>query len=120
MKIKIDEIVIVEGKYDKIKLDSLLDATVISVNGFGLFKDEEKKTVLRALAEKKGALIHLNNRLEELEKTAAEVAVEPSDLAKVIEEINTDSQSFCSPSTVSSCFLNSLAVLPIFTFPRIR
>ncbi|MBE6618170.1 MAG: DUF4093 domain-containing protein [Ruminococcaceae bacterium] len=57
MKIKIDEIVIVEGKYDKIKLDSLLDATVISVNGFGLFKDEEKKTVLRALAEKKGAII---------------------------------------------------------------
>ena len=57
MKIKIDEIVIVEGKYDKIKLDSLLDASVISVNGFGLFRDEEKKATVRALAEKRGAII---------------------------------------------------------------
>ncbi len=57
MKIKIDEIVLVEGRYDKIKLDSLLDATVISVNGFGLFKDEEKKETIRALSAKKGAII---------------------------------------------------------------
>ncbi len=57
MKIKIDEIVLVEGRYDKIKLDSLLDATVIAVNGFGLFKDEEKKETIRALAAKKGAII---------------------------------------------------------------
>lgn len=57
MKIKIDELVIVEGKYDKIKLDSLLEATIISVNGFGLFKDEEKKATVRALANKMGAII---------------------------------------------------------------
>lgn len=57
MKIKIDRIVIVEGRYDKIKLDSILDATVIAVNGFGLFKDKEKKQMLRALAAKKGAII---------------------------------------------------------------
>ncbi len=57
MKIKIDEIVLVEGKYDKIKLDSLLDATVIAVNGFGLFKDEEKKATVRALAKQCGAII---------------------------------------------------------------
>ena len=52
MKIKIDKIVLVEGRYDKIKLDSILDATVIAVDGFGLFKDEEKKATIRALAEK--------------------------------------------------------------------
>lgn len=57
MKIKIDEIVIVEGKYDKIKLDSLLDATVISVNGFGLFKDNKKKETLRALASQRGVIV---------------------------------------------------------------
>ena len=57
MKIKIDKIVLVEGRYDKIKLDSILDATVIAVNGFGLFKDEEKKATIRALAEKRGAII---------------------------------------------------------------
>ncbi|MBQ4346528.1 MAG: ATP-dependent Clp protease ATP-binding subunit, partial [Oscillospiraceae bacterium] len=37
------------------------------------------------LAEKKGELIRLKDELEGLEKVAAEVAVEPSDLAKVIE-----------------------------------
>ncbi len=37
------------------------------------------------LAEKKGELIRLKGELEELEKIAADVAVEPSDLAKVIE-----------------------------------
>lgn len=57
MKIKIDKIVIVEGKYDKIKLDSILDATVIACNGFGLFNDKDKKETLRALAKKKGAII---------------------------------------------------------------
>lgn len=57
MKIKIDKIVLVEGRYDKIKLDSILDATVIAVNGFGLFKDDEKKATIRALAEKCGAII---------------------------------------------------------------
>ena len=57
MKIKIDKIVLVEGRYDKIKLDSILDTTVIAVNGFGLFKDEEKKATIRALAEKRGAII---------------------------------------------------------------
>ncbi|MBQ8741936.1 MAG: DUF4093 domain-containing protein [Clostridia bacterium] len=57
MKIKIDRIVIVEGRYDKIKLDSILDATVIAVNGFGLFRDNDKKQTLRALAAKKGAII---------------------------------------------------------------
>lgn len=57
MKMKIDKIVLVEGRYDKIKLDSILDATVIAVNGFGLFKDEEKKATIRALAEKCGAII---------------------------------------------------------------
>ncbi|MBE6607221.1 MAG: DUF4093 domain-containing protein [Ruminococcaceae bacterium] len=57
MKIKIDNIVLVEGRYDKIKLDSILDGTVIAVNGFGLFKDEEKKATIRALAAIRGAII---------------------------------------------------------------
>ncbi len=57
MKIKTDKIVLVEGKYDKIKLDSILDATVIAVNGFGLFKSPEKKDMIRSLAASRGAII---------------------------------------------------------------
>ena len=44
---KIKEVIIVEGKYDKIKLDSMIDATVIATDGFRLFKDKEKKELIK-------------------------------------------------------------------------
>ena len=50
-KIKIDLPVIVEGKYDKIKLDSILDAKIITTGGFGIFNNEEKKTLIKKLCE---------------------------------------------------------------------
>lgn len=55
--IKIDEVVIVEGKYDKIKLSSILDATVITTDGFGIFKNKEKQKLIRNLANERGILI---------------------------------------------------------------
>lgn len=55
--IKIKEVIIVEGKYDKIKLKSILDATIIETNGFRIFKDKEKIHLLKQLADKNGLLI---------------------------------------------------------------
>ena len=55
--IKIDEIIIVEGKYDKIKLEPLVDATIIVTNGFQIFKNKEKIAMLRTLARERGLLI---------------------------------------------------------------
>ncbi len=55
--ITVDRIVVVEGKYDKIKLSGILDATIICTDGFGIFKNEELKKTLRSLAEKRGLLI---------------------------------------------------------------
>lgn len=55
--IKIREAVIVEGKYDKIRLESVLDTLIIPTNGFGIFKDKEKMQMLRLLAQKRGLLI---------------------------------------------------------------
>ena len=49
--------VIVEGKYDKIKLDSLLDTTVIATDGFGVFRDGEKQALFRALAQKDRVIV---------------------------------------------------------------
>ena len=45
--IKIDQAVIVEGKYDKIKLSSILDAVIIETDGFGVFKDKEKQKIYK-------------------------------------------------------------------------
>lgn len=55
--IKIDRAVIVEGKYDKIKLQSVLDAVIIETDGFGVFNDEEKRALIKKLAFTKGLLI---------------------------------------------------------------
>lgn len=55
--IKIKEAVIVEGKYDKIKLESILDAPIVTTDGFRIFKDKEKQKFIRSLAEKRGILI---------------------------------------------------------------
>lgn len=55
--IKIKEAVIVEGKYDKIKLSSIIDAPIITTDGFRIFKDKEKQKFIRSLAEKRGILI---------------------------------------------------------------
>jgi ribonuclease M5 len=55
--IKIEQAVIVEGKYDKIRLSSMLDAVIIETDGFGIFKDKEKQRLIRKLAEKRGILI---------------------------------------------------------------
>ena len=55
--IKINEAIIVEGKYDKSKLASLVDAVIIVTNGFGIFKDREKLELIRYYARKTGIII---------------------------------------------------------------
>ncbi len=55
-KIKIGRVVVVEGRYDKIKLDSIIEATIITTDGFGIFKDKEKQAFLRRVAEERGIL----------------------------------------------------------------
>ena len=48
-KIKISLPIIVEGKYDKIKLDSIFDATVIVTGGFSVFNNKDKQLMIRRL-----------------------------------------------------------------------
>ncbi len=55
--IKIKQAVIVEGKYDKIKLSGIIDAPIIQTDGFGIFKDKELQKLIRILAEKRGILV---------------------------------------------------------------
>ncbi len=55
--IKLDRPVIVEGKYDVIKLSNLIDGLLIKTDGFGIFKDREKQQLLRRLAAEKGIIV---------------------------------------------------------------
>ena len=44
--------VIVEGKYDKLRLESVIDAQILTTDGFGVFNKQEKGMIFRALAKK--------------------------------------------------------------------
>lgn len=55
--IHIKEAIIVEGRYDRIKLSSIVDGLILETGGFRIFKDKEKMAMLRRLAETRGLLI---------------------------------------------------------------
>ena len=39
--------IVVEGKYDKIKLESLVDGLILTTDGFRIFKDKQKRDVYK-------------------------------------------------------------------------
>ncbi len=55
--IKLSEAVIVEGKYDKIRLSNIIDATIIQTDGFALFKDKDKRELIRLFALTCGIIV---------------------------------------------------------------
>lgn len=55
--LRLKEAVIVEGRYDKIKLKSLVDAPIIETNGFRVFSDKEKQNLIRQIADVRGILV---------------------------------------------------------------
>ncbi len=56
-KIKIREAIIVEGKYDKIKLSSVFDTLIIETTGFSIYTDKEKQQLIRKCAKETGIII---------------------------------------------------------------
>lgn len=54
---KLRQAVVVEGKYDKAKLSSLLDAVILTTDGFDIFRDKAKLRMIRAIAERDGLII---------------------------------------------------------------
>ena len=51
-KLQIPYPVVVEGKYDRLALLSVMDGTILTTEGFGIFKKSEKAALLMALAKK--------------------------------------------------------------------
>ena len=49
-KLKIPYTIVVEGKYDRTRILSVCDARVITTDGFGIFKKNEKLALIRRLA----------------------------------------------------------------------
>lgn len=55
--LKTDRIIVVEGKYDAIKLANIIDAVIIKTEGFGIFKNKEKQELLKRLGKEKGLVV---------------------------------------------------------------
>lgn len=54
---KISQVIIVEGKYDLIKLSSIVDAVIITTDGFRIFKDKEKRDLIKTVGAKNGVIV---------------------------------------------------------------
>ncbi|MCD7801593.1 MAG: DUF4093 domain-containing protein [Clostridiales bacterium] len=55
--LKIQEAIVVEGRYDKNTLSQVVDALIIPTDGFGIFKDGEKARFLRRIARERGLIV---------------------------------------------------------------
>lgn len=54
---RIREVIVVEGKYDAIRLRSAVDATILQTDGFQIFKDEQQLELLRRMARERGLIV---------------------------------------------------------------
>lgn len=56
-KLRIDELLIVEGKYDAVALANMVDGLIITTDGFSIFSDKEKKELIREVGKKRGIIL---------------------------------------------------------------
>ena len=55
--LRIQEAIVVEGRYDKNTISQIVDTLILETNGFGLFNDPERMALLRRAAEKRGIIV---------------------------------------------------------------
>ncbi len=51
------EVILVEGKYDKNALAQVVDAVIVTTDGFGVFRDRERLALFRRLAAERGLIV---------------------------------------------------------------
>lgn len=56
-KMKVQEVIVVEGKYDLNTLKQMIDGIIVTTDGFGIFHNNEKMELIRRMAEKRGVVI---------------------------------------------------------------
>ena len=54
---KIKEAILVEGKYDKIKLSQIVDTSIICSDGFSIYKDKKMIDLLKQISKASGLII---------------------------------------------------------------
>lgn len=55
--VKIQQAIVVEGRYDKNTLSQIIDAPILQTNGFGIMKDKQQLQLLRRVARSRGLIV---------------------------------------------------------------
>ena len=55
--VKVREVIVVEGRYDKNTLAQVVDATILETHGFGIMQDKALLSLLRRAAEPRGLIL---------------------------------------------------------------
>ncbi len=55
--VRIQEAIVVEGRYDKNTLSQIVDAPILETSGFGIMKDRAQLSLLRQVAKKRGLIV---------------------------------------------------------------
>lgn len=56
-KLRVNEVVVVEGKYDATALAAVMEGLILTTGGFSIFSDTEKKELIRRLGHQRGLLV---------------------------------------------------------------
>lgn len=56
-KLRVREVVLVEGKYDKIALSQVMDGVILTTGGFAIFKDKARVRLFCRLAQERGVIV---------------------------------------------------------------
>ncbi len=56
-RLRMEEVILVEGKYDAVKLADLVDGLILTTNGFSVFRNEETKRLILTLGQKRGLIV---------------------------------------------------------------
>ena len=57
MKLQLDRVLVVEGKYDAARLAGIVEGTILTTDGFAAFKDKAMQNMLKQLARARGLII---------------------------------------------------------------
>lgn len=57
MKLRLDRALIVEGKYDAARLSGIVEGTILTTDGFAIFKDHSMQALFKRLARAKGLIV---------------------------------------------------------------
>jgi len=56
-KLNLTQALVVEGKYDAARLANLVDATILTTDGFAIFKDKTMQALFKRIAAAQGMIL---------------------------------------------------------------